>query len=117
MYTKDFSFNWVHPTIHKTIESSGVIITTIYNIKVTNRITVTFYPSAIIFLLYFGIGVGGTHFSKGVALGLRGNYTKRFYKIICHWKNKVKFEYKIDKFIEDLQIPISYTNSKVKKRI
>ena len=57
---KIFSFRWVHPKIHKTIETTGVIITTIHNIKGTNQIIININPWAIPFLVYYGVGVGGT---------------------------------------------------------
>ena len=32
MMRKNFSFRWVHPNIHQTVETFGVVITTVHNI-------------------------------------------------------------------------------------
>ena len=81
--------------IHKTIETVGAIITTIHNIKGTNQVMLNINPWAIPFLIYYGVGVGGTRYSKGLALGLRGNYTKRLYKIICSQRDRKQYYYPI----------------------
>ena len=47
---KIFSFRWVHPKIHKTIETTGAIITTIHNIKGTNQVMLNINPWAILIL-------------------------------------------------------------------
>ena len=88
MMRKNFSFRWVHPNIHQTVETFGVVITTVHNIKGTNRVALTLNPWAIPFLLYYGTGVGGTRYGKNIALTLRGNYTKRLYKIICSQRDR-----------------------------
>lgn len=89
MLNKRFSFRWLHPKMKKEIETTGgSVITNIHNIKGTNQIMVNLNPWAIPFLIYYGVGVGGTRYSKGLALGLRGNYTKRIYKIIA--ANEIK---------------------------
>ena len=71
MMRKNFSFRWVHPNIHQTVETFGVVITTVHNIKGTNRVALTLNPWAIPFLLYYGTGVGGTRYGKNIALTLR----------------------------------------------
>lgn len=68
MMRKNFSFRWVHPNIHQTVETFGVVITTVHNIKGTNRVALTLNPWAIPFLLYYGTGVGGTRYGKNIAL-------------------------------------------------
>lgn len=117
MCSKSFSFRWKHPTLKKDIETTGVIITTIHDIKGTNSITVNINPWAIPFLVYYGMGVGGTRYSKKLALGLRGNYTKRIYKIICSQRNRKEFAYPIDKFRTDFDVPASYNNSQIEQKI
>lgn len=117
MFKKEFSFKWVHPEIHKTVESSGTIISTMHDIKGTNKVVINFNVWAIPFFIYFGVGVGGTRFNKTVALTLRGDYTKRIYKIICRWQDKTMFRYNIEDFKKDLGIPESYTNALMKKKI
>lgn len=44
MMRKNFSFRWVHPNIHQTVETFGVVITTVHNIKGTNRVALTLNP-------------------------------------------------------------------------
>ena len=75
-----------------------VVITTVHNIKGTNRVALTLNPWAIPFLLYYGTGVGGTRYGKNIALTLRGNYTKRLYKIICSQRDRREYYYSIDQF-------------------
>ena len=114
---KIFSFRWVHPKIRKTIETTGVIITTIHNIKGTNQIIININPWAIPFLVYYGVGVGGTRYSKGLALGLRGNYTKRLYKIICSQRDRKQYYYPIQQLRKDLEIPEKHSNNDIDRRI
>lgn len=114
---KTFSFRWVHPRIHKTIDTTGVIITTTHDIKGTNRITININPWAIPFLIYYGVGVGGTRYSKSLALGLRGNYTKRLYKIICSQRDRKEYYYSIDQFRKDMELPEKYTNNDIERMI
>ena len=114
---KNFSFRWVHPKIHKTIETVGAIITTIHNIKGTNQVMININPWAIPFLIYYGVGVGGTRYSKGLALGLRGNYTKRLYKIICSQRDRKQYYYPILQLRKDLEIPEVYSNAQIDQKI
>lgn len=114
---KTFTFSWLHPEIHKTIESSGIIITTCHDVKGTNRLILNFNLWAIPFLLYYGIGVGGTRYNKAIALSLRGNYTKRLYKIVCSQQDRYEYYYPIEKFRADFQIPDKYTNFDIERMI
>lgn len=114
---KLFSFRWLHPRIHQTIETTGVVITTIHDIKNTNKITININPWAIPFLIYYGVGVGGTRFSKSIALSLRGNYTKRIYKIICSQHDRREYYYPIEQFRTDLGISEVYSNSQIDQKI
>ncbi len=114
---KVFSYRWVSPKTHRTIETSGVIVTTIHDDKGTNNITLNFNKWAIPFLIYYGKGVGGTWFSKNVSLQLRGDKTKRLYRVICSQRDKTEFYYSIKQFREDFMIGDSYTNASIKKHI
>ena len=115
---KKFSFRWRHPKMGKEIETiGGSVITTIHNIKGTNQITVNLNPWAIPFLIYYGVGVGGTRYSKGLALGLRGNYTKRLYKIICSQRDRKQYYYPIQQLRKDLEISEVYSNSQIDQKI
>lgn len=114
---KSFSFRWQHPILQKNIETTGSIITTIHNIKGTNQITININPWAIPFLVYYGVGVGGTRFSKSLALSLRGNYTKRIYKILCSQRDRSEYLYSIPQFCKDLEIPEGYSNTQIERKI
>ena len=98
-------------------ETTGVVITTIHDIKNTNKITININPWAIPFLIYYGVGVGGTRFSKSIALSLRGNYTKRIYKIICSQHARREYYYPIEQFRTDLGISEVYSNSQIDQKI
>lgn len=117
MRQKTFKFHWIHPTTDEIIEVSGDFFPTVMNIKNTDRIALTVNPWALPFLLYYGVGQDGDRYSIKTALSLKGNYTKRLYKIICSQKEKTDFVYPIDRFREDLEIPKTYTNSHIKEKI
>jgi hypothetical protein len=114
---KIFSFSWTHPKMNKEIETTGLIVTTIHNVKKTNKLLINFNPWAIPFLVYYGKGVGGTKFNKGLALSLRGNYTKRLYKIICSQRDRSEYFYSIDQFRKDMEITNVYSNSQIDQKI
>lgn len=114
---KTFSFKWTHPRMNKTVETTGVIITTVHDVKGTNKITINFNPWAIPFLLYYGVGVGGTRYSKSIALTLRGNYTKRIYKILCSQRDRVEYYYPMAQFRKDMGIPEKHTNTTIDCKI
>lgn len=101
---KKFKFKWVHQNMGKEVETEGSIITTMHNIKGTNNVIINFNPWAIPFLVYYGIGVGGTYFNKVIALKLRGDAVKRIYKVICRWKDKTSYDYSIKEFRQDLDL-------------
>lgn len=114
---KHFSFRWLHPKIHKTIETTGVLITNVHNIKGTNQITININPWAIPVLLYYGVGVGGTRYGKSLALTIRGNHAKRLYKIIYSQQDKSEYYYAIDKFKKDFGISDKADNYYISKKI
>jgi hypothetical protein len=114
---KPFVFSWKHPDMKKEIETNGVLVTTIHDVKGTNRLVLTLNIWAIPFLLYYGIGVGGTRYNKAIALSLRGNYTKRLYKMIMSQQDRAEYYYSLEKFKNDLQIPDNYTNANIIQKI
>lgn len=116
MYKKEFKFKWTHPKVHKTVETEGLLITTMHDLKETNKIIINFNPWAIPFLIYYGVGVGGTQFKKSIALSLRGEYPKRLYKMICRWKDKPTFEYSIQQLQIDLGLP-EYSNAQLERAV
>lgn len=118
MLGKKFSFRWRHPKMNKDIETiGGSVISTVHNIKGTNQITVNLNPWAIPFLIYYGVGVGGTRYSKNLALILKGNYTKRIYKIICSQRDRKEYYYPITLFRKDLEIPEKHSNNDIDRKI
>lgn len=118
LLNKKFSFRWMHPKIKREIETiGGSVITTIHNVKGTNQIMINLNPWAIPFLIYYGVGVGGTRFNKGLALSLRGNYTKRLYKIICSQRDKREYYYPISQLRKDLEVPESHTNYDIDRKV
>lgn len=114
---KDFSFRWTYPGSSQDIETTGVIITTIHDLKGTNVLRINLNEWAVPFLIYYGKGVGGTFFSKEIALNLRGKYAKRIYKIVCSQRDRTQFEYSIKQFRKDFEVPEAYTNSHIKTKI
>lgn len=114
---KKFQFRWLNKEIHKTVESEGVLITTYHDIKGSNKLVINFNAWAIPFMIYYGEGVGGTIFNKAVALRLRGQYTKRIYKILCSQRDRLEYYYPLGKFKEEMGIPNSYDNTKIVERI
>lgn len=68
----------VAPTYAKEIETAGTIITTVHDIKKSNKITINFNMWAIPFLMYYGVGVGGTKFNKNLALSVRETTQREF---------------------------------------
>lgn len=113
-----FSFKWVHPQIHKTIETTGVLITNVHDVKNTDQITVTLNPWSIPFLLYYGVGVGLTKFDKLTALSLPGKYTKRIYKIICSKAGfRNEYFYDIEQLKKDFELNPNMTWGQIKRSI
>ncbi|MBR1526304.1 MAG: replication initiation protein [Prevotella sp.] len=117
LMNKVFNFRWVHPHIHRTMETSGIIITTIHNDVGTNFIRLNFNKWAIPFLIYYGKGVGGTFFKKSIVLKLRGDKTKRIYKIICSQADQTVYDYPIKQFRQDFEIDDKRDNYYIKQKI
>lgn len=116
LISKVFSFQWKSKN-GKNVKSTGTIITTIHDVEGSNNLTINFNKWAIPFLLYYGEGSGGGLFSKNVALTLRGNMTKRIYKMISAYKDKTYYEYPIETFRKDFNVSKSYSNYLIGKKI
>ena len=116
LISKVFSFQWKSKN-GKTVKSTGTIITTIHDVEGSNNLTINFNKWAIPFLLYYGEGSGGGLFSKNIALTLRGNMTKRIYKMISAYKDKTYYEYPIETFRKDFNVSKSYSNYLIGKKI
>lgn len=117
LFSKPFEMRWVHPETHKTIDTTGVLITAMHDVKNTNYVELTVNIWAIPFLLYYGKGVGGTRFNKYLALRIKGKYAKRIYKILAANKDKTECFYNIEQFMKDFSVPNYYTNTHIKKEI
>ena len=116
LISKVFSFQWKSKN-GKNVKSTGTIITTIHDVEGSNNLTINFNKWAIPFLLYYGEGSGGGLFSKNIALTLRGNMTKRIYKMISAYKDKTRYEYPIETFRKDFNVSKSYSNYLIGKKI
>ena len=116
LISKVFSFQWKSKN-GKNVKSTGTIITTIHDVEGSNNLTINFNKWAIPFLLYYGEGSGGGLFSKNIALTLRGNMTKRIYKMISAYKDKTRYEYSIETFRKDFNVSKSYSNYLIGKKI
>ena len=119
LFKKTFTFRWRPKGLSRAVETSGVIITTIHNHIGTNYITLNFNKWAIPFLLYYGKGVGGTYFNKSVALSLRGDRTKRIYKILCSQRDETTYYYPLKQFRKDFELGTDkeYTNYAIRQKI
>jgi len=107
MRKKDFEFEWQDQQ-NRTIETTGSMITTLHNYKGTSRIDIVINPWAIPYLLYWGKGVGGTIFNKAIAISLKGQYTKRMYKMSKRWEDRGGFGMPLDEFREMLDLGRKY---------
>ena len=116
---KTFKFRWTNKNLGKNVNTTGVVISAFHEYEKSSNIGISLNPWAIPFLLYYGEGVGGTWYNKQTALFLRGDKTKRIYKIICSIQNMHNgvYDYSIKQFSEDLQLGPSYTNAIIRKRI
>lgn len=117
LMSKQFSFRWVVPGTTQNVETTGVVVTTVHDLKGTSVLKLSVNKWAIPYLIYYGKGVGGTLFSKQIALNLRGKYAKRIYKIICSQRDRSVFEYSIKQFCADFEVPKNYDNAHIKSKI
>jgi len=105
---KDFSFEWTNPKDGKTRKTVGILVTTYHDVRNTSFIEVTINSWAIPYLLYWGKGVGGTIYNKTIALTLKGQYTKRMYKLCKRWEGKGGFSMSVIDFRKMLFLENKY---------
>lgn len=118
LMTKPFSFKWRNEKVHSgDIRTDGVIISNVHDFIGTDKLELTINPWALPFLIFYGKEVGGTYFRKNISDNLRGDYIKRVYKVICQWKKKKVYDYRISEFRNDFFVPASYTNATIKRDI
>jgi len=114
---KDISFEWTNEE-GKRIETETSLVGAIHNHKESSIIDVTIQSWAIPYLTYIGKGVGGTIYNKTIALTLRGQYTKRMYKLCKEWENKGGFSMSIDEFRKKLCLEDKYPKTiELKRRV
>lgn len=114
---KRFVFKWRHPQRGNEFETAGTIVSSVHDEKNTNRLYINFNIWAIPFLIYYGIGVGGTRYNKAIALKIRGNYAKRIYKMLCSQRDRNEYVYSIEQFKIDLGIPEKYKPAEIARSI
>jgi len=117
MKKKDFEFEYTNPD-GKQEEVSGVLVTTVRNVRESSLIHITINTWAIPYLLFWGKGVGGTVFNKTIALTLKGEYTKRLYALCKRWEDKGGFSMSLDDFRNMMCLENKYPELKdLKKRV
>jgi plasmid replication initiation protein len=115
---KSIRFEWQHPETKKQVETSTGLISAWHDYTDTPIIEITISKWAIPYLLYWGKGVGGTIFSKAIALKLPGNYTKRLYKLCKRWEDVGGFSMPLSEFREMLMLEGKYDRIiDLKKRV
>lgn len=117
MYNKPIQFRWRHKSWKNEIVTNCVIVTGYHDVVGTSTIRVNFNRWAIPFLVWYGVGVGGTVYDKTISLMLEGKYTKRIYKLICSYRDKGDYYYDIKAFREDLGVPKSYNTTMIRQKI
>lgn len=112
--------NLAHKTVKFTYEGKEhetVLFPSWRNIPGGTTIELNINEWAIPYLLDWGKGIGGTYFSKKIALTMPGRYNKRMYKMCRRWMGRGGFSMKIDEFREMLTIPKSYKIQDITRRI
>lgn len=115
MTKKSFEFEYTN-TEGKKEDVYGVLVTTVRDVRHSPYIEMTINQWAIPYLLYWGKGVGGTVFNKSIALILRGEYTKRLYKLCKRWEDRGGFTMSLDEFRKMMHLENKYISPKDLKR-
>lgn len=120
MMTHKFTFWWRGdriPNGTKNVETTGVIISTMHNYVGTSYVDLVVNKWALPFLLYYGKGNGANLVNWKTSLSLPGKYTKRIHKILSGYVDAGTYEYSIEKFRYEFEIPAGYTNATIKRDI
>ena len=112
---KEIEFEWTTPTGKEEEVVTG-LINTVRSIKGSTKIDLEISKWAMPFLLYWGKGVGGTQFDCSIALVLKGEHTKRLYKLCSRWKDKGGFTMALPEFRDMLMLEHKYPDNKDLKR-
>lgn len=115
MRLKTFDFEYTNQN-GNVEEVAGVLITTARNEKQTSLIHLVINAWAVPYLVYVGKGVGFTSYNKAIAISLRGEYTKRLYKLCKRWENRGGFSMSLDEFREMLMLENKYSKLKDLKK-
>lgn len=106
---KDIFYSYEDSEGKKDVETN--LISGHTNLPDTDLIDIHLAAYSVPYLVYYGKGVGGTIFSKTLALTLQGKYTKRIYKMLKRWEDKGGIPpLDIDDFRQQFQLPKSYKN-------
>lgn len=116
MVKKTVKFDWNKPDTG-IVQTTATIFSAYHVHKNERRIDITLNKWAVPYLLYWGVGVGGTIFNKTTALTIQSKYAKRMYKICCRWVDKGGFSIGLDEFKKMLEVPKSYNISKLRSQI
>ena len=104
---KDIDFEYTDQK-GRTVDVTTGLINSFQSIKETDLIEVEISTWAIPYLLYWGKEVGGTIFSKSIAVTLKSVYAKRLYKLCKRWENKGGFIMDLDEFKDMLMLENKY---------
>jgi plasmid replication initiation protein len=105
---KPISFEWKHPDTKKTVRTTTGLISSWHNYTDSPYVELTISKWAIPYLLYWGKGVGGTVFSKLIALKLPGEHTKRLYKLCKRWEDRGGFSMPLSELRQTLMLENKY---------
>lgn len=104
---KDIRYSYTDNEGSKKVTTS--LISGFTNLSGSDFIDVHLAAYSIPYLIYWGKGVGGTTFSKTLALTLSGMYTKRIYKLLKQWEDKGGIPpIDIEDFKHKFKLPKSY---------
>jgi len=100
---KDIDFEYTNEKGQTEDVTTG-LISSFRNIRDTEFIDVEISTWAIPYLLYWGKGVGGTIFSKSIAVTLKSVYAKRLYKLCKRWEDRGGFPIDLSEFRKMLNL-------------
>lgn len=107
------------PSDGAVFKQSSVLIVNVYRVQDnTDKLLVDINPKLVPFLLYYGVGNGGTAFNRDVALRLNSGYAFDMYYKICDWVTSCSSKtLSMDEFREMFHVPKSYQVSEVTRRV
>jgi len=100
---KDIDYNYTNEN-NQIVDVDTGVISGHKTIRNSDYIDVYLSKLALPYFLYWGKGVGGTLYSKTIALTLKSIHSKRIYKLCKRWENKGGFAMSLDDFKGTLEI-------------